>query len=56
MLRKRKKIKHLREVLREHIGDAAYWFCLGDSENYNVCHKRAVTIAKQIRILKGGKA
>lgn len=51
-MRRRKQIKHLKEVLKEHIGDAAYWFSVGDYKNYVACYARAVVTARQIRMLK----
>lgn len=50
--KKRKKIEHLKNVLRDHIGDCAYWFCEDNVEQYNICYARAVLTARKIRRLR----
>lgn len=48
-----KKITHLRKELAEHLDNAAYHYCAGNSEGYNASVKMAMKTNQQIRSLRG---
>ena len=51
--KKRKEIERLRKELQEHIDDAAYWYCEGSVENYNICHARDALTLRKIHRVRG---
>ena len=48
-----KKITHLRKELAEHLDNAAYHYCVGNSEGYNASVKMAMRTNQKIRSLRG---